>query len=129
MTTSILYPYTIDINGTVASSLTSTRLYLDRILTLVSTYRGQRPMLPEYGVDWSGALFENDNNARLAIPIAIREAVARWIPEVEVTDVDIKFDPLAGIEYVTLGVSLPDNTFTTLSINTATFNMDGTVTY
>jgi hypothetical protein len=86
-------------------------------------------MLPEYGIDWSGALFENDNNARIAIPIAIREAVAKWIPQVEVTDVDIKFDPLAGVEYVTLGVSLPDSTYTTMSINTATFNMDGTVTY
>ena len=129
MKTSITYPYTVDVNGTVANSLTSTRLYIDRILTLVSTYKGQRPMLPEYGIDWSGALFENDNNARLAIPVAIREAVATWIPEVEVTDVDIKFDPLAGIEYVTLGVSLPDSTYTTMSINTATFNMDGTVTY
>jgi phage baseplate assembly protein W len=129
MNTSITYPYTVDVNGTVSKALTSTRLYLDRILTLVSTYKGQRPMLPEYGIDWSGALFENDNNARVAIPIAIREAVANWIPQVEVTDVDIKFDPLAGVEYVTLGVSLPDNTFTTMSINTATFNMDGTVTY
>lgn len=129
MNTSITYPYTVDVNGTVSKALTSTRLYLDRILTLVSTYKGQRPMLPEYGIDWSGALFENDNNARVAIPIAIREAVSTWIPEVEVTDVDIKFDPLAGLEYVTLGVALPDNTFTTMSINTATFNMDGTVTY
>jgi phage baseplate assembly protein W len=129
MNTSITYPYTVDVNGTVSAALTSTRLYLDRILTLVSTYKGQRPMLPEYGIDWSGALFENDNNARIAIPIAIREAVAKWIPQVEVTDVDIKFDPLAGVEYVTLGVSLPDSTYTTMSINTATFNMDGTVTY
>jgi phage baseplate assembly protein W len=129
VSTSITYPYTINVNGTVSSSETSTRLYLDRILTLVSTYRGQRPMLPDYGIDWSGALFENDNDARLAIPVAIREAVALWIPEVEVTDINIRFDPLAGIQYVTLGVELPDDTFTTMSINTATFNMDGTVTY
>lgn len=129
MTTSITYPYTVNVNGTVDAAVTSTRLYLDRVLTLVSTYKGQRPMLPDYGVDWSGALFENDNVARLAIPIAIRAAVAKWIPEVEVTDVNIKFDPLNGIEYVTLSLALPDNTVTTMSINTATFNMDGTVTY
>jgi hypothetical protein len=86
-------------------------------------------MMPEYGVDWSGALFENDNVARLAIPIAIRGAVAKWIPEVQVSDVNINFDELEGIENVTLGLLLPDNTFSTLNINTATFNMDGTVTY
>ena len=86
-------------------------------------------MMPDYGVDWSGALFENDNVARIAIPIAIKEAVSKWIPEVAVTNVDIKFDPLSGIEYVTLELALPDDTVTTMSINTATFNMDGTVTY
>lgn len=129
MTVSISYPYTVDSNGTTTDTLTSTKLYLDRVLTLVSTYKGQRPMMPEYGVDWSGALFENDNVARLAIPAAIRKAVSTWIPEVEVTEVLMNFDELAGIEYVTLGLALPDNTYTTMSVNIATFNMDGTVTY
>ena len=129
MTTSITYPYTIDPNGLVSATSNSTKLYLDRVLTLVSTYIGQRPMMPDYGVDWSGALFENDNVARVAIPIAIRGAVAKWVPEVQVSEVNINFDELEGIENVTLGLLLPDNTFTTLNINTATFNMDGTVTY
>lgn len=129
VTTSIAYPYTINVNGTVSSSITSTKLYLDRVLTLVSTYKGQRPMTPEYGVDWSGALFENDNEARIAIPIAIKESVSKWIPEVEIINVGINFDVIEGIEYVTLEVALPDDTVTTMNINTATFNMDGTVTY
>jgi len=127
VTTSIAYPYTIDPNGLVSATSNSTKLYLDKVLTLVSTYMGQRPMMPDYGVDWSGALFENDNVARVAIPI--RGAVAKWIPEVQVSDVNINFDELEGIENVTLGLLLPDNTFSTLNINTATFNMDGTVTY
>lgn len=129
VTTSIAYPYTIDPNGLVSAAGGSTKLYLDRVLTLISTYIGQRPMMPDYGVDWSGALFENDNEARIAIPIAIRGAVAKWIPEVQVSDVKINFDELEGIENVTLGLLLPDDTFSTLNINTATFNMDGTVTY
>jgi len=129
MTTSISYPYTIDPNGLVSATGSSTKLYLDRVLTLVSTYIGQRPMMPDYGVDWSGALFENDNEARVAIPIAIRGAVAKWIPEVQVSKVNINFDELEGTENVTLELLLPDDTVTTLNISTATFNMDGTVTY
>jgi len=129
VTTSIAYPYTIDPNGVVSTAANSTKLYLDRVLTLVSTYMGQRPMMPDYGVDWSGALFENDNEARVAIPIAIRAAVAKWVPEVQVSEVNINFDELEGIEHVTLGLVLPDNIVTTMNISTATFNMDGTVTY
>jgi phage baseplate assembly protein W len=86
-------------------------------------------MMPDYGVDWSGALFENDNEARVAIPIAIRGAVAKWIPEVQVSKVNVNFDELEGIENVTLELLLPDDIVTTLNISTATFNMDGTVTY
>jgi phage baseplate assembly protein W len=86
-------------------------------------------MMPDYGVDWSGALFENDNEARVAIPIAIRGAVAKWIPEIQVSKVNVNFDELEGIENVTLELMLPDDTVTTLNISTATFNMDGTVTY
>ena len=129
VTTGIAYPYTIDPNGVVAAAGNNNKLYLDRVLTLVGTYIGQRPMMPDYGVDWSGALFENDNEARVAIPIAIRGAVAKWIPEVQVSEVNIKFDELEGIENVTLGLVLPNKTEITLNINTATFNMDGTVTY
>lgn len=129
MTTSIAYPYTLDPNGLVSTAGSSTKLYLDRVLTLVSTYIGQRPMMPDYGVDWSGALFENDNEARVAIPIAIRAAVAKWIPEIEISKVNVNFDELEGIENVTLELMLPNDTVTTLNISTATFNMDGTVTY
>lgn len=86
-------------------------------------------MMPSYGVDWSGALFENDNEARTAIPLAIREAVAKWIPEVEVSAVNLNFSELDGIENVTLELVLPGDTVTTMDINIATFNMDGTVTY
>ena len=129
MTSSISYPYTISPDGLVKSTANSTKLYLDRVLTLVSTYTGQRPMMPDYGVDWSQALFENDYEAKNAIPAAIKGAVSKWIPEIEVTSCDLKFSELDGIEYVTLGLALPDDTITTMSINTATFNMDGTVTY
>ena len=69
------------------------------------------------------------NEARVAIPIAIRGAVAKWIPEVQVSKVNVNFDELEGIENVTLELMLPDDTVTTLNVSTATFNMDGTVTY
>ena len=128
MSSAISYPYTLDANGTVVSAGTTTKLYLDRVVTLLSTNVGQRPMMPEYGTDWSTTLFENENNYRRAIPIAISNAIRTWLPDLSVEKVEISGDEYSGVVYVNLSLKLPNNTIATLKINTATFNYDGLVT-
>jgi phage baseplate assembly protein W len=85
-------------------------------------------MQPTYGVDWSRTLFENNSDARIAIPIAISEAVSRWIPQVTVTSVDFAGENTDGTENVIVSLKLPDDTLTSLTINTATINYNGTTT-
>lgn len=126
MSSAINFPFTLDNFGVLISTTSSNKIYLDRVLTLLSTNMGQRPMLPEYGIDWGVALFENEGDARAAIPAALQDAIARWIPDVKVNNIKLQ-DQQDGIEYVTLELVLPDNTVTTLPISTATFNIDGTV--
>ena len=128
MITSVSFPYTVDPVGVVTNTITVTKLYLDRVVTLLSTNVGQRPMTPAYGVDWSTALFENDGNFKNAVTQAIKVAVATWIPEVSVTSVQISTDELNGINTVSLGVHLPDDTVANLTINPGLFTYDGTVT-
>ena len=128
MITSISYPYSVSPSGVPTSTITVGKLYLDRIVTLLSTNVGQRPMTPTDGVDWSTSLFENDNNFRAAVNQAIRVAIATWIPEVTVLSINISNDELNGINTVSLGVQLPDDTVTNLTINPGLFTYDGTVT-
>jgi phage baseplate assembly protein W len=127
MSKALGFPYTISPAGVVQYTVSPAKIYTDRVLTLLSYYVGQRPMLPTYGVDWSKSLFENDSDARLAIPIAISEAVAKWIPEVSVTSVDFAGDNFDGTENVIVSLKLPDDTLTSLTINTGTISYSGTV--
>ena len=62
-----------------------------------------------------------------AIRGAIRDAIRKWIPDVTVSNIDIK-NQQDGIEYVYIELILPDNTLATLPISTASFNINGTVT-
>lgn len=126
VTVAISFPFTLDTFGVLASTEDANKIYLDKVLTLLSTNVGQRPMVPEYGIDWGVALFETENNAKAAIPAAIRAAIARWIPDVQVYNITMQ-DQQDGIEYVNIQLVLPDNTLTTLPVSTATFNIDGTV--
>ena len=127
MSKAIGFPYTISPAGVVQYTISPSKIYTDRVLTLLSYYVGQRPMLPTYGVDWSKSLFENDSDARLAIPIAISEAIGKWIPEVSVASVDFAGDNFDGTENVIVSLRLPDDTLTSLTINTGTISYSGTV--
>ncbi len=127
MSRAISFPYTIDPNGVAEYTESATKIYVDRVLTLLSYYVGQRPMLPTYGVNWSKSLFENDSDAQIAIPLAISEAIAKWIPEVSVTSVDFVGNNFDGTENVIVSLKLPDDTLTSLTINTGTINYSGTI--
>jgi len=127
MSLAISFPYTIDPNGVAQYTESATKIYVDRVLTLLSYYVGQRPMLPTYGVDWSKSLFENDSNAQIAIPLAISEAIAKWIPEVSVTSVYFAGDNFDGTENVIVSLKLPDDTLTSLTINTGTISYSGII--
>lgn len=128
MSQALSFPYTISPSGVAQYTESATKIYLDRVLTLLSYYVGQRPMEPKYGVDWSKSLFENDSDAKIAIPIAISEAISNWIPQVSVTSVEFSGENIDGIENVIVSLKLPDDTLTSLTINTGTINYNGTTT-
>ena len=124
---SINYPYTIGTSGIVGSTDSPTKIYLDRVVNLLSTNIGQRPLNPTYGVDWSSALFENDDVLEPAVTQAIQLAIATWMPEVSLSDISFIKNDFEGIETVILSLKLPDNTIANLQVNSSVLNYDGTI--
>jgi phage baseplate assembly protein W len=127
MSVSISYPFTLN-NGKVETTSSATKIYTDRVLTLLSTNIGQRPILQAYGADMDYALFENDNNLTLAVQSAAGEALKKWIPKVGLSSVNVSLVDSNGNSDVEIIVNLPDNTNSSLSINSSSFGYSGTVT-
>jgi phage baseplate assembly protein W len=125
---SINFPYTFDPQGVLENNRSATKMYLDRVVTLLSTNIGQRPMLLDYGVDWSTSLFENDQDAMLAIPEAISAAMDRWLPNIQIQDIRLDSNGNDGVIKVFLTLVLPNNNVSNLTISTANFFLDGTIT-
>jgi phage baseplate assembly protein W len=123
----ISYPFTLSPLGVLESTENPIKVYTDRLLTLLSTSPGQRPMLPEYGTDVLRALYENDNQLELSISQAVRTAVAVWIPEITIEEINVTLPDEDGSASVEILVQLPNSTLTTLSVSTAIFNVDGTI--
>ena len=124
----ISYPFKLSFLGELQGTEEPVKVYTDRLLTLLSTSPGQRPMLPEYGTDVLRALYENDNQLEISINQAVRSAVAVWIPEISIEEINVTLPDLEGKATVTILIQLPNSTLTTLTVSTAIFNVDGTIT-
>lgn len=124
----ISYPFKLSFLGELQGTEEPVKVYTDRLLTLLSTSPGQRPMLPEYGTDVLRALYENDNQLEISINQAVRSAVAVWIPEISIEEINVTLPDQEGKATVTILIQLPNSILTTLTVSTAIFNVDGTIT-
>ena len=128
MSSAINYPYSLDPVGVVDTTEQPSKIWLDRLLTLLSTNVGQRPMLTSYGTDLMRALFENENVLDTAIKQAVSTAVTVWLPEIKIGNISTVLPEYGGQAQVTITVILPDSTIKTLDVSSALFSSDGTVT-
>jgi phage baseplate assembly protein W len=124
----ISFPFTLDPFGKVISTTTQEKIYQDRVLTLLSTSIGERPMRPTYGTNIAAAMFENQGKIDAAINEAIRSAIGTWIPELTVEKVVVTGFLEDGQVAVELNVTLPDFTTSNIKVLSTTLNPDATTT-
>jgi phage baseplate assembly protein W len=124
----ISYPFTLNVFGETTSTTDQKKIYTDRVLTLLSTAIGERPMRPTYGTNLALAMFENQGVAEVAIPAAIRSAIATWLPELTVNEINIKNFNDGGKVEVELLLTFPDYTTGTISVYSVTLNPDASTT-
>jgi phage baseplate assembly protein W len=128
MSSAISFPFTLDPFGVLETTDLPSKIWTDRVLTLLSTNIGQRPILTDYGTDIMRYLFENENNTALGVDQAIRSAIANWLPEISVKEISITNVDSEGRLVVELTILLPDSTIKTLDVSKAILSLDGTIT-
>jgi phage baseplate assembly protein W len=122
------YPFTLDPFGVADTSEVQGKIYKDRIVTLLSTAVGTRPMRPTYGTNLAKAMFENQDDSASAIRSTIKAAISLWIPEVQIDSIDIRGVQEDGRMLVDLIVILPDYTLASLAVSSVTLTPTGNVT-
>lgn len=132
----ISYPFTLDAIGVLGTTDLVSKIYEDRLLTLLSTQVGQRPMRPTYGIDLSRAFFENEyivdggnvTTFKKAVTEAIRNAAQTWLPDITIDDVIVGNPSIDGIASLEILITVPGSISTSLNTTTAIFGNDGTIT-
>jgi hypothetical protein len=124
----ISYPFTLNVFGETTSTTDQKKIYTDRVLTLLSTSIGERPMRPTYGTNLGLAMFENQGIAEVAIPAAIRSAISTWLPTLTVNEINIKNFNDGGKVEVELLLTFPDYTTGTITVRSVSLNPDASTT-
>lgn len=123
----ISYPFTLTSSGKVVATSDVNKIFLDRVLTLVSTIANQRAMTPAYGVDYKKGLYENANVFETGFEAAVREAVSKWIPEIQVVSYNVRGADESGVATLDLELMLPTDIVEKLSVKTYTISKEGTL--
>lgn len=109
------YPVTADQSGQVL--LAGGDRKLDQSIRLIlGTAQGERPMRPEFGCAIHDLVFDTvDTTTAGGLAAAVREALTRWEPRIDVHEVRVTNDPdvsgtvLIDISYTAHGRSEPRN--------------------
>ena len=88
------FPFRINQRGGLAVTAYEEKVK-ESIKTILSTARGERVMRPDFGCDIHAFVFATLDATNLTlIKSAVRDALVRWEPRIEVRDVDILMDAI-----------------------------------
>jgi uncharacterized protein len=109
------FPMRTDATGRIGL-VTGVREIEESIRLVLATAPGERPMRPEFGCAVHDYVFAPaDASTAGDIAYAVRVALDRWEPRIELKDVTVRFDAVdngtlyVDVEYAVLGTNDPRN--------------------
>ena len=109
------FPVSTDVTGGIAL-VTREREIEQAVRIILATVPGERPMRPEFGCRVHEYVFGRANGATAGqIAYAVREALERWEPRIELQDVAVVFDDVQSgklyvdVRYLVNGSNDPRN--------------------
>lgn len=104
----ISLPFSVNAYGRIGTTTERSKIWQDRVRSVVGTYLGERVMRPNFGSDVVDAVFENSIEADLIIKEQIRKAFERYLPTLTLSDVTTNYDEETGTMEAEVVYSLPE---------------------
>jgi phage baseplate assembly protein W len=109
METTISLPFSIDPYGSVASTTDQTKIWADRVRSVIGTNLNERVMLPTFGTLVPTAFMETVDAADALITSEIRAAFANQLPLLTFESADIVYDEYSNTLNISIVYDLPNN--------------------
>jgi Bacteriophage baseplate protein W len=127
MTVEIRIPFDLDVNGNVAVTSDEAVQSEQHVASIVTTFPGERVMLPTYGIPLKTYLFEPGADiVTQQVVLDVRNQMAQWEPGLIVTDI-IPI-PSDDIGLATVDVNWENTPDVSAATTNAVVQVGGTVT-
>ena len=114
--TTISLPFTIDPVGNVAHTEDQSKIWADRVLSVIGTMLRERVMRPTLGTLIPYAIFETSDDAVSEIRTEVNKAFDSQLPLLTLNSVDVTIDEFTNIAKITIVYSLPNTQEVTTTI-------------
>lgn len=111
-------PFSVNPYGRIGTTTERSKIWQDRVRSVIGTYLGERVMRPNFGADVVDAVHETSEEAQVIVENQVRQAFNIYLPTLTLTDVITDYDESTGVLNVELVYALPDSTIEDVSSTT-----------
>ena len=113
-------PFYVDPYGKIAVTSDQSKIWADRVRSVIGTTLRERVMRPEFGTDISYSVFNSQEDAELEISREASQAFNQLLPLLTLDSVESSFDSYTSTINVILTYKLPNDLVVETSIGILT---------
>lgn len=102
-------PFSIDAYGKVAQTQDQSKIWADRVRSVIGTTLRERVMRPTFGTLIPYAMFENEDNAQAEIEVEVAQAFSQQLPLLRLSTVTATLDQYSNTLSIEIVYALPNN--------------------
>ena len=122
MEAAISLPFTIDPYGNVTVANTQSKIWADRVLSVLGTNLKERLMIPEFGTLIPTSFMETVDDATDLIQSEVQHAFSTQLTLLTLQKVNINFDEFSSSINIDVVYDLPNNQTVTTTVSLITIN-------
>ena len=102
-------PFSIDAYGKVSVTVEQSKIWADRVRSVLGTSFRERVMRPNFGTLIPYALFEGESSAESQITLEVEKAFSTYLPLLTLQTTNVTFDTYTNVFNVNVIYGLPNN--------------------
>lgn len=120
----ISLPFSIDPYGKVTQTSDQSKIWADRVRSVVGTTIRERVMRPEFGTKVAFKIFDTEDEAISAIKTEVTSAFNLQLPLLKLIEISSTFDDYSGTVSTEITYSLPNNIVLTTAVGLVYIGQD-----
>lgn len=112
----ISLPFSIDSYGRVTKTTDQSKIWADKVRSVIGTAVKERVMRPTFGTDIPSAVFENQENSIGRIQEVVSTSFSEQLPQLTLEQVETSYDEYSGTLTVSITYALPNEEVVTTTV-------------